>query len=69
MRVALFTGVLATDIGDRKYEQTYNSLGIQVDLHFTVVHRLPMTLSLGFAKGYVDGNSYDDEWMISLKIL
>ena len=60
---------MVTDIGDGKFEQTYNNLGIQADLHFTIVHRLQMTLSVGFAKGYIDGHSYDDEWMISLKIL
>jgi hypothetical protein len=69
LRTALFAGGLITDIGDDNYEETYASFGIQVDLQFTVVHRLPMTLSFGFAQGYVDGDKYDDEWMISLKIL
>ena len=69
MRAALFAGAMVTDIGDDSYEETYTSLGIQVDFEFTVVHRLPMTLSFGFAQGYVDGEKYDDEWMISLKIL
>ena len=69
IRAAVFAGVLVTDIGDGKYEETYNSLGIQADLHFTIVHRLPMTLSVGFAQGFIDGHKYDDEWMISLKIL
>ncbi len=69
MRTALFAGALITDIGDSREEETYASLGIQVDLHFTIVHRLPMTLSFGFAQGYVDGNKLSDEWMISLKIL
>jgi len=27
-----------------------------------------MTLSVGYAQGYVDGNKYDDELMLSLKI-
>ena len=67
-RTALFAGVLATDIGDKELEQSYSSLGIQTDLHFTIAHRLSMTLSVGFAKAYIDGHNYDDEWMISLKI-
>jgi hypothetical protein len=58
-----------TDVGDSDYEETYSSLGLQVDLHFTIVHRLPMTLSLGYARGYVDGDKFDDEVMLSLKIL
>jgi len=69
MRAALFTGVLVTDFGDSKFKQTYQSVGIQADLHFTIVHRLPMTLSFGFARGFIDGHKYDDEVMISLKIL
>jgi len=69
IRTALFAGVLVTDIGDGEFEQTYSSLGIQADLQFTIVHRLAMTLSVGFAQGYIDGHKYDNEWMISLKIL
>lgn len=68
IRTALFAGVLVTDIGDREFEETYSNFGIQADLHFTIVHRLPMTLSVGFAQGYIDGQRVDDEWMISLKI-
>jgi hypothetical protein len=69
IRPALFAGGLITDIGKDQYKETYASLGAQIDLHFTIVHRLPMTLSVGYAQGYVDGNKYDKEWMISLKIL
>ena len=69
IRTALFAGVLVTDIGNGELKQTYHSLGIQADLHFTIVHRLAMTISVGFAQGYIDGHKYDHEWMISLKIL
>jgi len=69
IRAALFAGVLGTDIGDGEFSETYTSLGFQADLHFTIVHRLPMTLSLGFAQGYISGHKFDNEWMISLKIL
>jgi hypothetical protein len=69
LRPAVFTGVLLTDLGDSVYNETYNNLGLQLDLQFTVVHRLPMTLSLGFARGYVGGRKADDEIMLSLKIL
>ncbi len=69
LRTALFSGVLLTDLGDSDYDETYTNLGIQVDLGFTVVHRLPMTLSLGFARGYIAGHKADDEFMLSLKIL
>ena len=69
IRPALFVGGMVTDMGSSTYKETYWNLGAQVDLHFTVVHRLPMTLSFGYAQGYVDGNKFDTEWMISLKIL
>jgi len=69
IRAALFAGALVTDPGDRQYEETYTSIGAQVDLHFTVVHRLPMTLSVGYARGYLGGRNRDDELMVSLKIL
>lgn len=69
VRASLFAGGLVTDFGEDQYEETYTTIGAQVDLHFTVVHRLPMTLSLGFAQGYIDGKKWDDELMFSLKIL
>ena len=58
-----------TDVGDDESEGQYQTLGFQLDLEFTVIHELPMTLSLGYARGYIDGDSYDSEVMISLKIL
>ncbi|MEE4219453.1 MAG: hypothetical protein V2I48_17710 [Xanthomonadales bacterium] len=69
LRPALFAGYMSTDISDGKYRENYQSIGFQLDLRFTVVHKLPMTLSVGFARGYIDGDKYDDEVMFSLKIL
>jgi len=69
LRASLFAGGLVADVGDSDYKETYSTLGAQVDLYFTIVHRLSMTLSVGYAQGYVDGSKYDDELMLSLKIL
>jgi hypothetical protein len=69
LRPAVFAGVLATDWSDGSRRRTVYNAGAQVDLSFTVVHRLPMTLSIGYAAGFEDGRKLDDEWMISLKIL
>jgi hypothetical protein len=69
LRPALFAGALFTDINKGQYEETYTSFGFQIDLEFTVVHRLPMTMSLGYARGYTGGSKTDDEFMLSLKIL
>jgi len=69
LRASLFAGGLVTDIGDSDYEETYGALGAQIDLYFTIVHRLSMTFSAGYARGYLGGSKYDDEVMLSLKIL
>jgi len=68
-RPALFAGVLVTDPGNDSERRTLYNAGLQVDLSFTVVNRLPMTLSFGYAAGFEDGRKRDDEWMLSLKIL
>jgi hypothetical protein len=56
------------DPGD-SLERTVTTIGAQLDLSFTLAHRLPMTISLGYAAGYEDGDRRDNEWMASLKIL
>ena len=68
IKPSVFVSGLVTDPGEQ-FERTTSSAGVQLDLEFTLVHRLPMTLSVGWAAGYEDGNKRDDEWMISLKIL
>jgi len=68
-RPALFAGVLVTDPGNDSERRTLYNAGLQVDLSFTVMNRLPMTLSFGYAAGFEDGRKRDDEWMLSLKIL
>ncbi|MGE5723018.1 MAG: hypothetical protein ACM3YM_11225, partial [Sphingomonadales bacterium] len=67
-RTALFGGVLAVDhaIGG---SQTYETLGVQIDLNFTVALRLPMTFSIGAARGFTRGREGRTEWLASLKIL
>jgi len=68
-RPALFVGALAAKPADGSERRTVYNAGAQVDLSFTVLHRLNMTLSLGYAAGFEDGEKVDDEWMLSLKIL
>ncbi|MGH7129834.1 MAG: hypothetical protein ACREIV_14790, partial [Planctomycetaceae bacterium] len=68
IRPALFFGALVSDPGE-PFERTVTTAGTQLDLSFTLGHRLPMTLSVGYAAGYEDGARRDDEWMVSLKIL
>ena len=68
VRPAFFGGVLETEdrSGERRSLQT---LGVQTDWNFTVAHRLPMTLSLGYARGFEDGETLSDEVLLSLKIM
>lgn len=68
IRPSIFASGLITDPGEI-IERTTTSLGFQLDLEFTLVHRLPMTLSVGWGAGYESGDKRDDEWMVSLKIL
>lgn len=68
IRPAVFVGGLRTDIG-KSTERTVASVGAQLDLEFTIAHRLPMTFSVGYASGYESGDRLNNEWMISLKIL
>jgi hypothetical protein len=68
IRPSIFVSGLITDPGE-VFERTTSSAGAQLDLEFTLIHRLPMTLSVGWGVGYEDGDKHDEEWMISLKIL
>ena len=68
VRPALFVGRLWTDPGE-PLERTVSSAGMQLDLRFTLAHRLPMTLSVGYARGFESGLPDRDEWMLSLKVL
>ncbi len=68
LRPAFFAGALIADPG-HELEKSYTSVGAQIDLSFTILYRLPMTLSLGVAQGIASGSQGDTEWMLSLKLL
>jgi hypothetical protein len=68
VRTALFAGHILADPGELT-ERNVTSAGVQFDLAFTLAHRLPMTLSLGYAVGLQNGDRTGDEVMLSLKIL
>ncbi|HEU0277363.1 MAG TPA: hypothetical protein VFQ95_06040 [Rhodanobacteraceae bacterium] len=73
IRPALFTGALVTDPGRAALRATTRNAGLQLDLDFSVLNHLPMTLSGGYARGFGGAGEGSrggaDEWMISLKIL
>jgi hypothetical protein len=67
-RPAIFASGLIVEPGQRT-QRTFLNAGAQIDFHFTLAHRLPMTLSVGYAAGFEDGDKLDSEAMVSLKIL
>lgn len=68
-RTSLFATNLTTNLDNDLIKLEAQSYGIQIDFRFTMMSRLNMTLSTGYAKGYGSGSFTDDEWMVSLKIL
>jgi hypothetical protein len=68
VRPAVFAGAMAAESPDGDGHH-YVDFGAQFDLNFTVALRLPMVLSLGAARGYVDGDKRKTEWLASLKIM
>lgn len=67
-RPAVFAGALWADPG-KSNDRIANNFGAQLDFSFTLAHRLPMTLSVGHAVGFLDGRRRASETMVSLKIL
>jgi hypothetical protein len=69
-RPSLFANYLTTNLDNSVLRDEVKSAGIQIDFRFTVLSRLRMTLSLGYAKRFGNpGILNDDEFMASLKIL
>ena len=68
-RPALFVTSLITNLDDSAIRQEAANAGGQLDFRFTVQSRLDMTLSIGYAVGFLEGSRNDDEFMVSLKIL
>ena len=69
IRSAIFASSLVTNIDDSAARIDAANLGTQLDLQFTVNTRYDMTLSFGYAAGFLEGSREDDEFMVSLKIL
>jgi hypothetical protein len=67
IRPAVFAGTLWVDDGSAR--RRFHDIGVQLDLSFTVMDHLPMTVSVGYAQAFEDGRRLDDEWLVSLKLL
>jgi hypothetical protein len=69
LRPALFVTGLTTDMESDQFRRTAMSTGGQVDVRFTVLSNLDMTLSVGGAVALDDGFAPRREAMVSLKVL
>ena len=69
IRPAIFASSITTNIDDDTLKFNAQNIGVQVDFHIEYLSRLTMTLSMGYAKGWGEGDFEDDEFMISLKIM
>ncbi len=67
-RTALFGSVLVTEPDEDLLRETTRNVGAQIDFRFTVLSRLDMTLSLGYAVVLDDSDPTRDEFMASLKV-
>jgi hypothetical protein len=68
-RPALFVAGLATNLDAPARRRKAASLGAQVDLQFTFLSTLDMTLSAGYAWAFAERGRRKDEAMVSLKLL
>jgi hypothetical protein len=68
-RASIFTTGLVTSPDDSDLRSEYGNIGAQIDVRFTALSRLQMTISLGLARAFLPGGDTADEVMLSLKIL
>ena len=68
LRPAVFASRLWTDPNHASIRQTYDNIGAQADLRFSVLHWYQSTLSVGYAAGFTKSQRRNNEFMISLKL-
>jgi hypothetical protein len=68
-RPEVFVGVLETDVTDPGLRQSAEDVGAQLDFQLHVMHRQPMMLSIGLARGFGGGGLGKTEFMLSLQVL
>ncbi len=69
LRPAVFATVMRTDPFNASTRATYESVGTQADLRFSLLHWYEAILSVGVAEGFQGSKRARREWMVSLKIL
>ncbi len=68
-RPALFASGIVTDMDSAATRRALTNVGAQVDVRFTILSALDLTLSGGYAVAFEDGERPRPEAMISLKLL
>ncbi len=68
-RPELFATALQTDFNNTAFRQEAYDVGAQLDFQLHVMHRFPMMLSVGLARGFAGGGYGTTEFMLSLQVL
>jgi hypothetical protein len=68
-RPELFVSALETDPDNRTFRRGTQDIGAQIDFQLHVMHRQPMMLSAGVARGFAGGGLARTEFMLSLQVL
>jgi hypothetical protein len=68
-RPELFATALETDFNNAAFRQQAYNVGGQLDFQLHVMHRWPMMLSVGVARGFEGGGYGRNEFMLSLQVL
>jgi hypothetical protein len=69
LRPALFGTALVTNLDSADARVHSYNVGLQFDVQLQVMHRLPMMLSFGYARGFEGDGAGEDEFMLSFKVL
>jgi hypothetical protein len=68
-RPEIFVEALESDLESSTYRRSSHDIGAQVDFQMHVMHRQPMMLSAGVARGFGGAGLGTTEFMISLQVL
>lgn len=68
-RPEIFVEALETDLESSTFRRSSHDIGAQIDFQMHVMHRQPMMLSAGIARGFTAGGLGTTEFMISLQVL
>ena len=68
-RPEVFVGALETDLTAAAFRHNAEDVGAQLDFQLHVMHRQPMMLSVGLARGFAGAGFATTEFMLSLQVL